>query len=172
MNRVLRLVLLLFVVCELISPVVLAQETEPSQEAEPTTQTRPIEEITVVGEQTFYTLRLEIEAAEEEVFAKFNELNSDDDFDIRCTREVYAGSHLPVRDCMPKFLRDAQADNVQDYLKGIDIQLTRDQIQAEVHGKSVELEAEMRRVAIENEDFFQALQKLTDLVGAYASKKK
>ncbi|MDA1370951.1 MAG: hypothetical protein O2971_09350 [Proteobacteria bacterium] len=172
MSRLLRISIRSLVIYALTSPVALTQETELSQEAEPTTPSRPIEEITVLGEQTLHTLRLEVEAAEEEVFAKFNELNSDDDFDISCTREVYTGSHLPVRDCMPKFLRNSQADNVQNYLLGIDIQLTRDQLQSEVYGKSVELEAEMRRVAIENEEFFLALQKLTDLVAAYAAKKK
>ena len=125
----------------------------------------PIEEITVLGEKTLFTLRLEIESAETKVFDLFNDLNSSDDFDITCTKEVYVGSHFKKRSCMAAYLREAQARNTQDYLYGIDIQLSLNGVKGDVRQRSIAMEAEMRSLALENHSFAAALLKLTELVG-------
>ena len=151
---------------------VFAQDSDSTAEPDLEAQSRLIEEITVVGQKTLFTLRMEVESAEEGVYAIFNELNSSDEFDITCTREVYIGSYFEQRDCMAAYLKDAIAQNTQDYLKGIDVQLNRNQIPAEVHQKSVAMEAEMLRLVEENPDFLEAMLKLTDLVGEYQAKKK
>ena len=165
------------------SPLVLAQDAESPVTAETTEESRPIEEITVLGQQTFFSLRMAIESLEEEVFGLFNELNSTDEFDIKCTREVYSGSHILKRVCMSTFLREALAQNTQDYLatnyviapgvaRRTGMQLTGFQIKGEVSQKSQALEAEMTRLVLENESLFQALQKLTTLTGALEAKKE
>ena len=73
---------------------------------------------------------------------------------------------------MAAFLRDAIAQNVQDYVRGIDVQLTRDQVESTVYEKAVELEAEMTRLILTNESLYQAMVKLTRLVGALETKKR
>ena len=149
----------------------LAQEIELSTDSDDDSGARAIEEITVIGGQSLYRLRLVIEAKEEEVYEIFNELNGNDEFDITCAREVYIGSYIPKRDCMAAFLRKAQARNTQNYLNCIDIQLTRKSIPGEVREKAQEMEAEMTRLAQGNESFFRALQNLAELLGAYEQKK-
>lgn len=168
------------------SPLVSAQESPPQienepesevdSETEPPTDARPIEEITVQGRKTTYSLRMEIESLEEEVFGMFNELNSNDEFDVKCTREVYAGSCIPKRVCMTAFLRKEVARHTQDYLTAsmwdhTSPQLTGSQVKNEVYQKSVAMDVEMTRLAQENQAFFDALQKLTNLVGELGVKK-
>ena len=134
----------------MFSTSAFAQEADSTTESELEALSRPIEEITVVGTKTLFSLRLEMESAEEDVYAIFNELNSTDEFDISCTHEVYSGSHFKQRDCMATYLRKAIAQNTQDYLRGIDVQLTRDEVPAQVHQKSLAMEAEMLRLVEEN----------------------
>ena len=65
-----------------------------------------IEEIIVRG-RSFGDLRFEIRRSEEAVFARFNEINSTDDFDVECrTEKVYGFAR---RSCVPHFQRELQA---------------------------------------------------------------
>jgi hypothetical protein len=147
------------------------QDTGSPASKEQDVQTRPIEEITVLGERSFFTLRLEIEAAEAEVYGLFNELNTNDDFDFKCTREAYTGSHIKRRRCMAAYLREAQAENTQNYLEGIDTRLSLSEVEGEVHQQTLAMEAEMTQLALDNPEFSQALRKLAELLGALNTKK-
>ena len=147
------------------------QDTGSSASKEQDAETRPIEEITVLGERTFFTLRLEIEAAEEEVYGLFNELNTNDDFDVKCTREVNIGSHFKRRRCMAAYLREAQAENTQNYLNGIDTHASLSGVKGELHQQTLAMEAGMAQLALDNPEFSQALRKLAELLGALNTKK-
>ncbi len=75
---------------------------------------RPIEEITVRAEQTVMALRFQLRAAEDAMYARFNELNNNDEFDIDCRSVRHAGSHIPRRECEPKFFtRERQSNSIQ-----------------------------------------------------------
>ena len=75
---------------------------------------RPIEEITVRAEQTVMAIRYQLRSAQDEMFAKFNELNSNDEFDIKCRNVRHAGSHIPRRECEPRFFtRERQSNSIQ-----------------------------------------------------------
>jgi hypothetical protein len=68
-------------------------QTRPSSvddEAAVKTVTEGVEEIIVRGRR-IGELRAEIERAEEAVFARFNEINSTDDFDVHCRSEKFYG---------------------------------------------------------------------------------
>ncbi len=163
----------LLVLCSLTVTVgVYGQDADSPQIPEASLNSTPIEEITVVGQRTFRALRLEIESAEIEAYNLFNDLNVNDEFDVTCTYEVYTGSHFPKRACMAAYLREAQARNIQDTLQGFDVQLSLGAVQGEVIQKTMAMEAEMVRVAQENQRFAEALQKLAELLGIYQKKKK
>ena len=171
MSRLLRVIGIISSLTGITFSTAQTQDTGSSASKEQDAQTRPIEEITVLGERTFFTLRLEIETAEEEVYGLFNELNTNDDFDVKCTREVYTGSHFKQRRCMAAYLRKAQAENAQNYLKGIDTQLSLSGVEGEVHQQTLAMEAEMAQLALDNPEFLQALRKLAELFGIYNTKK-
>jgi len=97
MSRLLRAIGIISFLMGITYSTAQTQDTGSPASKEQDVQTRPIEEITVLGERSFFTLRLEIEAAEAEVYGLFNELNTNDDFDFKCTREAYTGSHIKRR---------------------------------------------------------------------------
>ena len=171
MSRLLRAIGIISSLIGITFSTAQTKDTGSSASKEQDAETRPIEEITVLGERTFFTLRLEIGAAEEEVYGLFNELNINDDFDVTCTWEVYTGSHFKRRSCMAAYLREAQAENTQNYLKGIDMQLDLSGVKGEVRDQTLAMEAEMAQLALDNPEFSQALRKLAELLGALNTKK-
>ncbi len=171
MSRLLRAIGIISSLIGITFSTAQTKDTGSSASKEQDVETRPIEEITVLGERTFFTLRLEIGAAEEEVYGLFNELNTNDDFDVTCTWEVYTGSHFKRRSCMAAYLREAQAENTQNYLKGIDMQLDLSGVKGEVRDQTLAMEAEMAQLALDNPEFSQALRKLAELFGIYNTKK-
>jgi len=171
MSRLLRAIGIISFLMGITYSTAQTQDTGSSASKEQDAQTRPIEEITVLGERSFFTLRLEIEAAEAEVYGLFNELNTNDDFDFKCTREAYTGSHIKRRRCMAAYLREAQAENTQNYLKGIDTRLSLSEVEGEVHQQTLAMQAEMTQLALDNPEFSQALRKLAELLGALNTKK-
>ncbi len=172
MVQPLRTILTALCLTAMVIPFSFAQDQDSSTESDVESTSRPIEEISVIGERTFFTLRLEIESAETEVYGLFNELNSNDDFDVKCVNEVFVGSHFSRRVCMADYLRKEQARNAQNSVLGIDILLTLDQVRGEVRQKTLAMEAEMLTLAQENPAFFEAIRKLAELVGILEVKKE
>lgn len=151
------------------------QESASDEESETQVETTVIEEITVQGERTTFSLRMEIESAETEVYNLFNELNSNDDFDVTCKDIVYTGSHIPQRTCMSAFLREEQAFQTQSYLQGVPLGegiggpnsgalMDLSSASGEVREKAKAMEQEMIRLAVEVPEFAEALIKLSNLV--------
>ncbi|MCI5107540.1 MAG: hypothetical protein MRY76_12555 [Pseudomonadales bacterium] len=77
---------------------------------------RPIEEITVTAEQSILAIRFQLRAAEDDMFARFNELNSRDEFDIECKTIRHSYSYIPRRECEPKFLTRERQSNAIDVI--------------------------------------------------------
>jgi len=173
-----------------LSQPILSQQQESSSESESGSQPdgRAIEEITVQGERTFYALRLAIDSAETEVYNLFNELNSNDEFDVTCKEVRYTSSHISRRTCMAAYLRKEEAYHVQDYVQSIQLGgglvsgglgtpgsgmlLTLEDAKGEVFQKTSAMEQEMLRLAMEVPEFSAALQKLAGLVGALEDREK
>jgi hypothetical protein len=65
------------------------------------------EDVIIVREQELEALRLRIERAEDEVFARFNEINSDDSYDIQCYERVPRNSRIARRVCLSNAARAA-----------------------------------------------------------------
>lgn len=169
MKKSLSVILLLF------SQLALAQSQQSTEQEAESTETirypqQVLEEIIVVGERTFISIRYQIERAEDNLYQLFNELNSSDNFDLVC-RNRKRLSHIPRRECEPKFLtRARQANAVMamaamrgvEYVPGISTgnsamyQYGLDLLQSERELKSWEgrafeaLNAEMLRLATEN----------------------
>ena len=174
MVQPLRTILTALCLTAMVIPFSFAQDQDSSTVSDVESASRPIEEISVFGERTIFTLRLEIESAETEVYGLFNELNSDDDFDVKCVKEVFVGSHFSRRVCMADYLRKEQARNAQISERGlgIDTLLTLDQVKGDVRQKTLAMEAEMLNLAQENPAFFEAIRKLTELVGILEVRKE
>lgn len=84
--------------------------------ASPGTRERLPEEITVTGQKLFSTLNAQIREAEDRMYGLFNELNTDDVYDIHCVWEAPLGTRIKKRECRPEFVNRAQRDEAQNFL--------------------------------------------------------
>ena len=98
--------------------VALAQGEPASGERAPTASQEAPDEVIVRGRR-LQELRVEAEDARERAYDLFNEINSDDDFDVRCRDERMYHSHAIHRVCRPKFEDRIQAAAAREYLSGL-----------------------------------------------------
>jgi hypothetical protein len=92
--------------------------TTPGRAASAPRQEEAPDEVIVRGRR-LGELRDGLEKAREQAYAIFNEINSDDDFDVRCRDEVKYFSHAKQRVCRPKFEDRLQAQAAREYLSGL-----------------------------------------------------
>jgi len=130
----------------------------PGQDAGVPASERP-EEIVVYG-RAKATLRHELHRTEERVFAIFNSLNSDDEFDIHCKYRAAANSLLiKERVCEANFVGIATGAEAQAAIMG------RPSIPAfaVINRKRRLLLEEMKTLAVEHPELLDALEDLGDV---------
>ncbi len=120
----------------------------------------PSDEIIVHGR--LGDLRLQLTLAENAVFDRFNEINSDDRFDIHCRMEAPLGTHIPHRVCEANFWREQDANYA-----GATIAELRgesgpppDMFRGEQSRMQNQLAGEMRRLAAEDPQLRDAVLRL------------
>lgn len=79
--------------------IVVLGAAAAAQTTAPATEPRADEEILVLGKR-LEELRIRIRLAEDDVYARFNEINSDDLFDVHCYERPAGGSHIDRRRCL------------------------------------------------------------------------
>jgi len=94
-----RTILALFAAA-MISPVTaIAQDEDIVADAS--------ENIAVASHKSPDELRRDLWQAEREFYALYNDLNDDNRYDVRCTKEAPTGSVIKLQTCRPKFLDKA-----------------------------------------------------------------
>jgi len=73
----------------------------------------------IVTAKALQDLRLKIRLAEDEVYARFNDVNSDDSHDIHCYDRISTGSHVPRRLCVSNAWRAADDAIAQLVVRGL-----------------------------------------------------
>jgi hypothetical protein len=108
-------------------------------------------------------LRAEIIRAQEVVFARFNDINSDDEFDIRCEMEVPLGSRIPRRVCRANYWREVEVDIAQEavrWMQGSAYSAPGQSSRGLQPYKGKLLHDEIRQLAAQDEQFRAALTEL------------
>lgn len=72
----------------------------------------------VVRGTRLWQLRAAIIEAEDRFYARYNQLNANDDFDVHCRQEAPLGTRLKQRVCRIAFQEEAQADHAQVLFTG------------------------------------------------------
>jgi len=91
-----------------------------AQAAEPTAEDRArADDEMVVTAKAIGELRIKIELAENAVYARFNDINSNDDFDIHCYEDAPQGSHIRKRACKSNAWRKLDVAIGQATLRGM-----------------------------------------------------
>ena len=81
-------------------------------------QRQEIEEITVTGQRTLMSPRLEASEAEDVMFGLYNELNTDEKYDIVCRADTRIFSHIREKSCRPEYAWTAMMDEAQNRARG------------------------------------------------------
>ncbi len=115
-----------------------------------------IDEIMVVGARELGAMRAEIDLAEDQVFALYNDLNEDDRYDIICKKETRIGSQIPKRVCLARMYRDARAAVAADDEEVGMIAAGR-MARSQKHQRI--LEQKLRALAIEHPELLEAFKK-------------
>ena len=109
----------------------------------------------------------------ENVYDRFNALNSNDEFDIHCFKQAPTGSNIPLRRCAPNFVVEAEAQAAQNTMVG-----ARGRADARTHGdttvleqKSKALTEEIQRLAREDAQLMRDLVRLDELKRQQANDK-
>lgn len=128
------------------------------------------EEIVVIG-QSPARLRVQIELAEEAVYDRFNDINSNDEFDIQCRQEARTGTRIPQRVCQANFWRAAQSDAAAATVRALQgsSAISPQVFQGEAIYKSRLLEDEMRLLAAQDEELLAAIVRLAGLTESLAN---
>jgi hypothetical protein len=97
-----------------IAPLTLAQPAGADDEASAHSET--IDEIVVYGDRSLAQLRREMHKASEAFFDAYNDINSDDDFDIFCDYETGLGVRRRTHVCRPRFALKAESRETSAFM--------------------------------------------------------
>jgi hypothetical protein len=97
----------------LLLPAVRA--AEPAND--PVTAARPLEEVEIIGKK-LYQLQREVIEAEERYYALYNELNTNDDYDVYCELRAPLGTKIKTRICTAAYIAKAQEAEAKAFLDG------------------------------------------------------
>jgi hypothetical protein len=106
-----RCVGLLLVASAAAAAVALAESSDERS-------SEPLEEVTSIGRQSLSALRREVIDAHLAVYELFNELNTDDEYDVTCRREKVLGSLISQQICMPRYVRDGLSVSARASFQG------------------------------------------------------
>ncbi len=143
-------------------PALGQQADEPESPVSVSVPGPPAEPDIVVRGRGYSELRLRVRLAEEAVFARFNEINSTDDFDIACRSEPVTGTRIRSRSCQSNSWREQDANIAQAVLARIrgEAGAPPEQYRGEQLVMQRRLAAEAQRLALEDEELGEAVLQL------------
>ena len=76
------------------------------------------DEVTITATRKLTEMRKQIDEAEDRFLAKYNELNKERQYAIKCTEQAPTGSRFRRRVCVPEFVVDATLAEGQGWIGG------------------------------------------------------
>jgi hypothetical protein len=148
----------------------LGQEDAPGGGGRRAAAEPPAEPDIVVLGRSVRELRLQIELAEQTVLARFNDINSDDRFDIHCYAEPRYHSHIEETVCLSNSWREENADAASSALQRVrgETGPPPEEFLAEQAYMEQRLGDEMRRLVTEDPELQAAVIELAEAQSALA----
>ena len=132
----------------------------------------PIEEITVVGQKSLARLRLRISEKETEIYNFFNANNSSPRLDIICIKRKPTGTHLLIRECEPRFLKQLRVEKTRDLRMGIGAGYNKLDLVRWSAQDFEKLQNEMNELMASSNEFARLLTALVELTENYETQRK
>ena len=101
-----------------MSGALVAQEDGRAQNRSLSAERSPPEEVVVRGRRVG-RLRFEVELAKQRAYDVFNEINSNDEFDVTCNAESRSGTRLPRQVCRARFENRIAASATKEYMASL-----------------------------------------------------
>jgi len=120
------------------------------------------EEITVEASRDRINFKLQVDQAENQFYALFNELIDDEDFRIECKYETVIGSLIKQRICQTKYMRDVLSTAATLSLSGANYMIS-----SILTEKNRELREKTMDLLENNPEFRSAAQNLSERVEEY-----
>lgn len=161
-----KIILLIFIFW-LLSSGLSAEETlkEASTGSDSLEYTLP--EVIVRGDNSLYSLEMEVIRAEELKFEVFNNLNSTDDFDITCEWHATTGTRIKQWSCDVAYMKKARTEDIQDALySGRPVRTDHD-LTVQFADKTRALNREMKALAIQYPELAVAMVNAHELKQLY-----
>ena len=152
-------------------------ESTPRERTAGAPQQEAADEVIVRGRR-LADIRLEVDAARERAYDIFNEINSNDEFDVYCREEGRTGTRATRRVCRARFESRISADAAKEYMAGLTMNcpggatetatcmfsgyaqsaISRAQgVEGQAPSKRDQMNEEILRLARKNERFAQAI---------------
>lgn len=156
-----------FILC---LPFVVAASPALPQFVQPGVQSQaePIEELEVIGRRSLLTFRFEMYRAEDRMYAMFNELNGSDDLDVICETRAKTGSRIAQRQCVRRYMKEAQARNAADGLRGYAPFKSAVQMWGENQSYHAQFSEQVNKLMAENPEFVTAIAETVKARDRYA----
>src|ERR1044072_7254663 len=97
--------------------IAVAQNERAAPNGNSPAQEKP-DEVVVTGKR-LTELRFAAQSAREHAYDVFNEINSNNEFDVHCHDETRSFSHAKVRACRPNFENNIHREAAQEFLDGL-----------------------------------------------------
>jgi hypothetical protein len=110
--------LVLFSIAGAGGGVAIAQSASPPERADNSLQQEAPDEVVVRGRR-LGELRDDVDMARDRAYDIFNDINSDDDFDVYCREEGRTGTRSTQRVCRAQFESRISADAAQEYMSSL-----------------------------------------------------
>jgi hypothetical protein len=79
----------------------------------------PMDDVIVNGKRdTLARLRTQMEKAEDSIYAGYNEINTEPEYETHCREETDSETRMRKRICQPKFVDTEQANYAQERIRG------------------------------------------------------
>jgi len=77
------------------------------------------EEVQIIGQRQLFRLEQQLIEAEDAVYALYNEINTDDLYDVNCEWVKPLGTNMRHRVCRPGFIVQAELSRGQEFMSGL-----------------------------------------------------
>ena len=119
-----------------------------------------VDEIVVYGDKPLFALRREVYRTEAHFWDVFSEINTDDEFDVRCFYEVPSFTHIRRHVCRAQFVIDATAEEAR-FMFSQQVGRFRKPAALAIVRKKKEMQALMEQMIAEHAELQQALEQFT-----------
>jgi hypothetical protein len=119
-----------------------------------------VDEIVVYGDKPLFALRRDVYRTEERFWEVFSELNTNDEFDVRCFFEVPSFTHIRRHVCRAQFVIDATAEEAR-FMFSQQVGRFRKPAELAIVRKRKEMQALMEQMIAEQAELRKALEQFT-----------